>query len=83
MLYFPPNNIYFHLIQYNIVYMAYQELETKALTNMLMSLNECIHMITQIGEFLGTLLKLFKSSFLPYFDEFVSFITPTLLRIHM
>jgi len=32
----------------------------------------------QIGECLGTLLKLFKSSFLPYFDELVSFITPML-----
>ncbi|GLJ16157.1 hypothetical protein SUGI_0269600 [Cryptomeria japonica] len=32
----------------------------------------------QIGECLGTLLKLFKSLILPYFDELVSFITPML-----
>uniref|UniRef100_A0A0C9QU83 TSA: Wollemia nobilis Ref_Wollemi_Transcript_9431_3919 transcribed RNA sequence n=1 Tax=Wollemia nobilis TaxID=56998 RepID=A0A0C9QU83_9CONI len=32
----------------------------------------------QIGECLGTVLKLFKSTILPYFDELVSFITPML-----
>ncbi|KAH9315236.1 hypothetical protein KI387_023863 [Taxus chinensis] len=32
----------------------------------------------QIGECIGTLLKLFKSSLLPYFDDFVSFVTPLL-----
>ena len=68
MIYLPLNNIYFHLIGANIVYLAYQEPETKVLTNMLTSLNESIQVITQIGECLGTLLKWFKSSFLPYFD---------------
>ena len=83
MIYLPLNNIYFHSIVTNIVYLAYQEPETEVLTNMLTSLNECIQVITQIGECLGTLLKWFKSSFLSYFDELVSFITPMLVRIHM
>ena len=60
MIYLSLNNIYFHSIIANIVYMAYQEPETEVLTNMLTSLNECIEVITQIREFLGTLLKLFK-----------------------
>ena len=83
MIYFPLNNIYFHSIGANIVYLAYQEQETEVLTNILTSLNECIQVITQIGECIGTLLKLFKSSVLPYFDELVSFITLMLVRIHM
>ena len=83
MIYLPLNNIYFHSIGDNIVYLAYEEPETEVLENMLTSLNVCSQLITQIGEFLGKLLKLFKSSFLPYFDEFVSFITLMLVRIHM
>ena len=83
MIYLPLNNIYFHSIGARIVYLAYQEPETEVLTNMLTSLNECIHVITQIGECLGTLLKLFTSSFLPYFDELVSLMTLMLVRIHM
>ena len=83
MIYLPLNNIYFHSIGAYIVYLAYQEPKTEVLTNMLTSLNECIQVITQIGECLGTLLKLFKSSFSRYFDEIVSFITPMRVRIHM
>ena len=83
MIYLPLNNIYFHSIGASIVYLDYQEPEIEVLTNMLTSLNECIQVITQIVEGLGTLLKWFKSSFLPYFDELVSFITLMLVRIHM
>ena len=61
MIYLPLNNVYFHSIGANIVYLSYQDPETKVLTIFLTSLNECIQVITQIGEFLGTLLKLFKS----------------------
>lgn len=30
----------------------------------------------QVGEILGTLIKTFKASFLPFFDELSSYLTP-------
>ncbi|XP_020979314.1 uncharacterized protein LOC110271945 [Arachis ipaensis] len=30
----------------------------------------------QVGEILGTLIKTFKASFLPFFDELLSYLTP-------
>jgi hypothetical protein len=34
----------------------------------------------QVGECLGTLIKTFKASFLPFFDELSVYITPMLVR---
>ena len=48
MIYLPLNDIYFHSIGTNIVYLAYQEPEIEVLTNMLTSLKEWIQVITQI-----------------------------------
>lgn len=33
----------------------------------------------QVGDCLGTLIKTFKASFLPFFDELSSYITPMLV----
>ncbi|QHN81657.1 ABC transporter D family member [Arachis hypogaea] len=35
----------------------------------------------QVGEILGTLIKTFKASFLPFFDELLSYLTPCGLRL--
>ncbi|KAF9614584.1 hypothetical protein IFM89_019367 [Coptis chinensis] len=51
---------------------AREEPETEIFTSMLNTLNECI----QVGDCLGTLIKAFKASFLPFIDELSSYITP-------
>ena len=33
-------------------------------------------LLIQVGEILGTLIKTFKASFLPFFDELASYLTP-------
>lgn len=37
----------------------------------------------QVGDCLGTLIKIFKASFLPFFDELSSYITPMWVSCHV
>lgn len=39
-----------------------------------------IDCLFQVGEILGTLIKTFKASFLPFFDELSSYLTPMWVR---
>lgn len=40
------------------------------------SKNEIVCLVGQVGELLGTLIKTFKASFLPFFDELASYLMP-------
>ncbi|GFZ13112.1 ARM repeat superfamily protein [Actinidia rufa] len=59
-----------------------KEPDTEICASILDALNECIQICgplldeSQVGEILGTLIKTFKASFLPFFDELSSYLTP-------
>ncbi|KAK6145070.1 hypothetical protein DH2020_021890 [Rehmannia glutinosa] len=75
-----------------LVEALHKEPDTEICANMLDALNECLQIsgplldesqvrsivdeIKQVGEILGTLIKTFKASFLPFFDELSSYLMP-------